>query len=115
LVGGPLEVRSDVFDAFRDLYSARSKLAHGATLDDMKPRDVVRVENALDIGPRVLRHLLLRFLEGGGPSGLDGRALTDWWRAVEFGDTVTPASKSYVDSSEHALDESSAPDLDEEE
>ena len=85
LVGASFDVRSEIFDALRDLYSARSKLAHGATLDEMRQRDVTRVQNALDLGPRVLRHLLLRFLEGDGPSGLEDRDLTEWWRAVELG------------------------------
>lgn len=86
LVGGPLDVRKEIFSGVRDLYTARSKLAHGTTLDAMKERDARRVHTAVDLAPALLRLVLLRFLTGRGPSNLKGDALADWWRSVELGD-----------------------------
>jgi len=86
LVGGPVDVRKDMFSGVRDLYAARSKLAHGQTLDTMKERDARRVRDALGLAPPLLQLLLLRFLTGAGPSGLRDQALADWWRNVELGD-----------------------------
>lgn len=90
LLGTSTESRWGIFDVLRDLYAARSKLAHGSTLDNMKPTEAQKVRIALELAPAVLRLTILRFLRGKGPSGLKDQKLTDWWRSVELGDEPDP-------------------------
>jgi len=90
LSGGSFEDRHIIFEILRGMYGARSRLAHGATLDSMKQIDRERVQAALDLGPAIFRWIVRHFLVGEGPSHLrnrgQGRALTHWWRSVELGD-----------------------------
>lgn len=82
LLGGTLAERLDLFVFLHDLYALRSKLAHG---DTIRFKDTVKARAAVVRASRVVRTLCLEFLLGNGPSGLRGKDLTDWWRAVELG------------------------------
>lgn len=96
LLGTSADSRRGIFDVLRDLYAVRSKLAHGSTLDNMKPAEAQKVQTALDLAPAVLRLTILRFLRGEGPSGLKDKKLTEWWRSVELGDG-TDSAKTTAD------------------
>ena len=90
LSSGSFQDRHIIFEILRGMYTARSRLAHGATLDSMKQVDRERVQAALDLGPAFFRWIVRHFLVGEGPSHLRNRgqkrALTNWWRSVELGD-----------------------------
>lgn len=84
LLGATLQERLDVQESIRDLYTVRSKLAHGAVLSSMKRKDRIRLERTVIEAPRILRAALLRMLEGSGPTGLTGENLTKWWKRLEL-------------------------------
>ena len=86
LFGPTYKDRHIVFEVLRGMYSARSRLAHGATLDSMKPLHASLVQAALEMGPGFFRWVVRHCLMGEGPSHLRDRALTHWWRSVELGD-----------------------------
>ena len=86
LFGSCFEDRYIAFDLLRTMYGIRSKLAHGATLDSMKPKAAQQVQYAMDYGPGVFELIIRHFLRGEGPSHLKGQKLSEWWCRVELSD-----------------------------
>lgn len=79
-----LQDRLRIFELLRDLYNLRSRIAHGETLDEMRPKDKRRLELVIKEVPAVLRMLLLKIMETTELRGLTKQQLGAWWRRVEL-------------------------------
>ncbi|HEV2844098.1 MAG TPA: hypothetical protein VG477_04560, partial [Thermoanaerobaculia bacterium] len=77
--------RNHIFDVLRDVYTFRSRLAHGETLEEMKGKDQAKLQVVLEETPRLLRRLLLKIMEEEGLRGLSKEELGLWWRSLELG------------------------------
>lgn len=84
LLAADLDTRTRLAKAVRAAYDLRSKIAHGATVDSMKPRDAEKLAKVLDEIPAILRAAIGVFLDGKGPD-VKGDALAEWWSNVELG------------------------------
>lgn len=83
-LGKTVEERRDIFETVKNLYDYRSKIAHGQTLDDMKPGDADKVRRVLAHAPKILKDALISMVSGNGPKGLVKEALRNWWRNLEL-------------------------------
>jgi uncharacterized tellurite resistance protein B-like protein len=85
-LGNTVEKRVEIFDAIRNLYNFRSKIAHGETLDKMKQSDAEKLKLVLDRAPRILTEALRVIVLGNGPKGLKSTdGLSKWWKRIELG------------------------------
>lgn len=97
LLGGSLAERKVLFRRVRDLYTIRSKVAHGETVGTLSGRNKRTLEELQVSIPPLVRRALVLLLDGGGPSGLTDEALRDWWLNLELGgvaESPTPAARS---------------------
>lgn len=85
LLGGTLAERKTLFRGVRDLYNIRSKVAHGETVDTLSPRDSRTLIGLQASAPPLVRRAVTRMLEDGGPTGLTGPELREWWTDLELG------------------------------
>jgi hypothetical protein len=83
-LGKNLEERMKIFETIKNLYDYRSLIAHGATLDDMKPGDAKKVRGVLAHAPVILKDSLANMISGKGPKGFKKEALGNWWRDLEL-------------------------------
>jgi hypothetical protein len=79
-----LEERIRIFDLLRHLYSFRSRIAHGETLEDMKSKDQRKLEIVVKETPAILKKLLLKVMEATELRRLSKKQLNDWWRQIEL-------------------------------
>jgi len=85
LLGKKLEERQEIFDIVKNLYNFRSKIAHGETIDAMKPKDAEKLKQVLSRAPRILKDAIIEMLLGNAPRGLtDKGKIGDWWRKLEL-------------------------------
>jgi hypothetical protein len=84
-LGKNLEERTRIFETIKNLYDYRSLIAHGATLDDMKPGDAKKVKGVLAHASVILKDSLASMISGKGPKGLKKEALGNWWWDLELG------------------------------
>jgi len=76
--------RLEVFRAVRQLYDLRSKVAHGASLQEAPRALATKLSATMTDAPAILRSVMRRMIEGSGPTGLDGNALAEYWRQIEL-------------------------------
>jgi hypothetical protein len=75
----------EIFDVVKALYSFRSKIAHGETLDKMKG-DAEKVKQVLEQAPRILTEALRAMVLGQGPTDINScENLSRWWKRIELG------------------------------
>ena len=79
---GPRRIHT--FNAVRQLYDLRSKVAHGATLQNLTGAAAERLAATMTEAPTILRTAIRRMIEGAGPVGLDGEALRNYWSRLEL-------------------------------
>ena len=77
-----LDNRKKTFDVVRDLYRFRSRVAHGETLEKLKPADKERLERVLERAPVLVSTSILRLLDESPPATSD---LGDFWKQIELG------------------------------
>lgn len=87
LLGRDLTERREIALTVRDLYDARSRLAHGAALASGggKAAAAERVASTLARAAALTRRVLRHVMEGGLPAESDREALSEWWKNQEFG------------------------------
>jgi hypothetical protein len=86
LLGKTLKERHEIFDSVKKLYDFRSKIAHGETLDTMKPKDALKLQQVLTRAPRILKDAIIEMILGNAPRGLqDSTKIGEWWRDLELG------------------------------
>ena len=86
LLGKTLTERHEIFDSVKKLYDFRSKIAHGETLDTMKPKDALKLQQVLTRVPRILKDAIIEMILGNAPRGLqDSTKIGEWWRDLELG------------------------------
>lgn len=72
--------RREVFARLRDLYTFRSRLAHGDTLKNMKASDTAKLKAVEAETLGLLKEVCIAILRGRGPVGVQKNDLPDWWR-----------------------------------
>lgn len=86
LLGKTLTERHEIFDSVKNLYDFRSKIAHGETLDTMKPKAALKLQPVLTRAPRILKDAIIEMILGNAPRGLqDSTKIGEWWRDLELG------------------------------
>ncbi|MFN9870338.1 MAG: hypothetical protein ACK55E_02740 [Cyanobacteriota bacterium] len=80
-----IDERAEVFDIVRDLYTFRSRVAHGISMKNLKSKDSKKLDRVLDRCPVYLKETLLAFLEGKGPCASSDKDQCRTWRNVELG------------------------------
>ena len=78
-----LESRRSCFHTIRDLYKFRSRIAHGGSLEELKPIEQKRLESVLLRCPSIVSRSIRALLER-GPSAV-GKKPADYWQELELG------------------------------
>lgn len=78
-----LESRRSYFHTIRDLYKFRSRIAHGGSLEGLKPVEQKRLESVLLRCPSIVSRSIRALLER-GPSAV-GKKPVDYWQELELG------------------------------
>ena len=78
------EDRRHSFRVLQTLYEMRSKIAHGATFNTLRSKDLTRLRLVLTEAPALLRRALRHVLEGRGPSSMSDEQLREWWMTIEL-------------------------------
>ena len=78
-----LESRRSCFHTIRDLYKFRSRIAHGGSLEELKPVEQKRLESVLLRCPSIVSRSIRALLER-GPSAV-GKKPVDYWQELELG------------------------------
>lgn len=77
------ESRRSCFQTIRDLYDFRSRIAHGGSLEELKPVEQERLESVLLKCPSIVSKSIRALLER-GPVAV-GKKQVDYWRELELG------------------------------
>ena len=78
-----LESRRSCFQTIRDLYKFRSRLAHGGSLEELKPNEQRQLDSVLLRCPSIVSKSIRALLER-GPIAVDKKPV-DYWRELELG------------------------------
>ncbi|HXO43299.1 MAG TPA: hypothetical protein VN999_17745 [Thermoanaerobaculia bacterium] len=84
LLADDLEERKRISDLLGDLYSLRSRIAHGQTLEGMKDKERATLDRVFREAPKIVRMLLLKIMKESALKDLSREELAIWWRNLEL-------------------------------
>jgi hypothetical protein len=83
-LGTTLPERLSLFREIAQLYDFRSKVAHGATLQNVKAAERSQLEASIRRASEIVRLAIRRMIEGSGPVSLSDEELRAFWQRIEL-------------------------------